>query len=116
MFDYYAQKRYLTELRRKNEIVGRRLEEVQVRKEREETEREKALEKVSRKIEREMKIEGERFCSLQLRMETELRRQHHMLSTECVSLSHTQKTSLILLSHNGFFQREGVYKPFREGR
>ena len=55
MFDYYAQQQYLTELRRKNEIVGRRLEEVRVRKEREETEREKAIEKVSRRIERDRK-------------------------------------------------------------
>jgi hypothetical protein len=75
VFDFYAQRRYLTELRRKNEIVGRRLEEARMQKEREETERQKTVEK--------------------LRMETELRRRHHMLSTEC---------------------REGVYRPFREGR
>ena len=47
MFDFYAQRRYLTELIRKNEIVGRRLEEARMQKEREETERQKTVERVS---------------------------------------------------------------------
>ena len=51
MFDFYAQRRYLTELRRKNEIVGRRLEEARMQKEREEAERQKTVEKVNREEE-----------------------------------------------------------------
>ena len=46
MFDFYAQQRYLSELKRKNEIIGRRLEEARMKKHREEAERERAVEMV----------------------------------------------------------------------
>lgn len=47
MFDYYAQHRYLTELKRKNESVREKLAQFQIRQDLERTAREEQLMEVS---------------------------------------------------------------------